>query len=119
MKNKKYAMRIRRASKSRNKFKQLKILRLVVHRTSRHIYAQIISSNSDMVIVTASTLEKRIAISLKYTGNKIAAAYIGNILAKRAIAKGIKKIAFDRSGFKYHGRIKSLADSARNAGLLF
>jgi len=98
--------------------KSLGVIRLVVHRTSRHMYAQIISAESK-VLVCASTVEKKIKCSLKYTGNKESAEIIGKTIAKRALLKGISNISFDRSGFKYHGRIKVLADSARNFGLKF
>ncbi|WP_343190249.1 50S ribosomal protein L18 [Buchnera aphidicola (Mollitrichosiphum nigrofasciatum)] len=110
--------RLRRAVKIRQNFKKLNKTRLVVHRTSRHIYAQIISEKFN-VIVCASTLEKKIIGNLKYTGNKTAAALIGNIIAQRALNKGVKKVSFDRSGFKYHGRIEVLANAARDAGLIF
>lgn len=111
--------RIRRSMKTRCKIKQLGAMRLVIHRTSRHIYAQIISSIESKVFAYASTLEKNINSNLKYTGNKIAAALVGKIIAERALKKGIHCVAFDRSGFKYHGRIKVLAESARAVGLKF
>ncbi|MCW5196405.1 50S ribosomal protein L18 [Buchnera aphidicola (Pemphigus obesinymphae)] len=118
IKNKKLA-RLRRGLKTRCKLKKLGAVRLVVHRTSRHIYAQIISSISSRVVVVASTLEKTISRNIIYTGNKIAAAEIGKIIAERALKKGIKNVSFDRSGFQYHGRIQVLAESARQAGLIF
>ena len=117
LKNKKN-IRIRRAMKYRFQFKKLNLTRLVVHRTSRHIYAQIIS-HDNQVLTVVSTLEKRIRENVSYTGNKQAANFIGSIIAKRALKKGIKQVSFDRSGFKYHGRIKAVADSARQAGLNF
>lgn len=95
------------------------IIRLVVHRTPRHMYAQIIDSNTSNVLVSASSLEKKFFSSLKYTGNKESANLLGEIIAKRSLKKGIKKISFDRSGFQYHGRIKAVADSARKFGLIF
>ncbi|QIE02186.1 50S ribosomal protein L18 [Buchnera aphidicola] len=116
---KKIISRIRRSMKTRCKIKQLGAMRLVVHRTSRHIYAQIISSIESKVLAYASTLEKNINSNLKYTGNKQAAALIGKIIAERAFKKGIHCVSFDRSGFKYHGRIKILAESAREVGLKF
>lgn len=116
--NKKIISRIRRSTKTRSKIKSLHAIRLVVHRTSRHIYAQIISSESK-VLAFASTLEKNIKIHLKYTGNKEAAKIVGKFIAERALSKGISNVSFDRSGFKYHGRVKNLADSARNFGLKF
>ncbi|CAL4043363.1 50S ribosomal protein L18 [Buchnera aphidicola (Phyllaphis fagi)] len=117
--NNKKNIRIRRAKKVRLHLKRLNKIRLVVHRTSRHIYAQIIDSNTESIVVVASTLEKKIKKNLIYTGNKQAADVIGSIIANRAINKGINTVSFDRSGFKYHGRIKILAESARKAGLNF
>ncbi|XBC43589.1 MAG: 50S ribosomal protein L18 [Buchnera aphidicola (Meitanaphis flavogallis)] len=111
--------RIRRATKMRCKFKELQSIRLIVHRTSRHIYAQIISPRSSLVLAVASTLEKKISQSIKYTGNVEAAVAVGNVIAKRALKSGIKNVSFDRSGFQYHGRVKALADAARKAGLEF
>jgi large subunit ribosomal protein L18 len=116
--NKKIISRVRRLVKTRSKIKSLGVTRLVVHRTSRHIYAQIISAESK-VLAYVSTLEKKIKLNLKYTGNKKAAEIIGKIIAERALLKGVSNVAFDRSGFKYHGRIKILADAARNFGLKF
>lgn len=116
--NKKIA-RIKRAAKTRSILYKLNVVRLVIHRTPRHIYAQIISNENCHVIVSASTTEKLIVHQLQTTGNKDAAAIIGKIIAERAIAKGIIKVAFDRSGFKYHGRIRVLADCARQGGLKF
>jgi large subunit ribosomal protein L18 len=92
---------------------------LVVNRTPRHIYAQLIAPSGSEVLASASTVETELASSLKGTGNSAAAAAIGKAIAERAIEKGIKKVAFDRSGFKYHGRVKALADAAREAGLQF
>lgn len=86
--------------------------RLVVHRTPRHIYAQVIAPNGSEVLVAASTVEKAIAEQLKYTGNKDAAAAVGKAVAERALEKGIKDVSFDRSGFQYHGRVQALADAA-------
>ena len=111
--------RIRRSIKTRRKIKKLGAIRLVVHRTPRHMYAQIISSSESKVLVFASTLERKINHSLKYTGNKEAAAKIGKIIAERALSKGIDHVSFDRSGFKYHGRVQVLAESAREFGLKF
>ncbi|WP_348666376.1 50S ribosomal protein L18 [Arsenophonus symbiont of Ornithomya chloropus] len=116
--NKKIA-RIRRRTKTRAKLNQLNAIRLIVHRTSRHIYAQIIEPENYDTLVTASTTEKVINKEVKYTGNKIAAMVVGKLIAERALAKGIKNVSFDRSGFQYHGRIKELADAARKAGLNF
>ncbi|XBC41016.1 MAG: 50S ribosomal protein L18 [Buchnera aphidicola (Nurudea yanoniella)] len=116
--NKKRA-RIRRATNTRYKLKTLQSIRLVVHRTSRHIYAQIISFNNSSVLAVASTLEKNFSKLIKYTGNKEAASIIGKTIAERALKKGIEHVAFDRSGFKYHGRIQALAHAARKVGLKF
>ncbi|MDU4291687.1 50S ribosomal protein L18 [Mixta calida] len=94
-------------------------IRLVVHRTPRHIYAQVIAPNGSEVLVAASTVEKAISEQLKYTGNKDAASAVGKAIAERALEKGIKDVAFDRSGFQYHGRVQALAEAAREAGLQF
>jgi large subunit ribosomal protein L18 len=91
--------------------------RLCVHRTPRHIYAQVIAPGGAGVVVSASTVQKDIRESLKNTGNKDAAVAVGKAIAERAAAKGVTKVAFDRSGFKYHGRVRALADAAREAGL--
>ncbi|MAA73001.1 MAG: 50S ribosomal protein L18 [Bermanella sp.] len=115
--NEKKIARIRRARRSRIKMRELGVTRLCVNRTPRHIYAQIISSNGAEVLATASTVEKDLREGK--TGNAEAAAKVGQLIAERAIAKGIKKVAFDRSGFKYHGRLKALADAAREGGLEF
>lgn len=115
--NKKNA-RIRRGACTRYKQKLLNVTRLVIYKSLCHIYAQIINSNNK-VLVSASTLEKSIYSNLEKTSNKNAAILIGKIIAKRAIEKKIKDVSFDRSGFKYHGKIKVLADSARENGLIF
>ncbi len=116
---KKKKNRLRRCKKIRFIFKKEKKIRLVVYKTSCHIYAQIIcqKNNFSNVLVCVSTLEKNIGI--KYGGNKNAAKKIGKIIALRAIKKGILRVVYDRSGFKYHGRIKILADSSRKYGLIF
>ncbi|SNC58350.1 50S ribosomal protein L18 [Sodalis endosymbiont of Henestaris halophilus] len=111
--------RIRRATRARCKIRELGATRLVVHRTPRHIYAQVIVPNGSEVLAAASTVEKAIVGQLNGTGNKAAAAAVGKIIADRALKKGIKDVSFDRSGFKYHGRIQKLADAAREAGLKF
>ncbi|MDQ1237376.1 MAG: 50S ribosomal protein L18 [Wigglesworthia glossinidia] len=116
---KKKIARIKRATKARKKIRKLNTIKLLVHRTSKHIYAQIISADASRILTTASTLEKKIFRLLKSSGNKKAAAIIGETIAKRALNKNIKQVAFDRSGFKYHGRIKALAESARKFGLNF
>jgi large subunit ribosomal protein L18 len=111
--------RIRRGKRARMKMRELRVNRLSVHRTSLHIYAQVVSSDGSEVLASASTLDKDLRTSLEYTGNVDAATAVGKLVAERALAKGIDSVAFDRSGFKYHGRIKALADSAREAGLKF
>ena len=114
----KNAQRLRRAIPARAKIRQLKAMRLSVHRTPQHIYAQIFDVNSK-VLASASTLQKEVREGLKNTGNASAAAAVGKAIAEKAKAAGIKQVAFDRSGFKYHGRIKALADAARANGLEF
>jgi len=111
--------RLRRAKRGRLTIKRLGAVRLSVTRTPRHIYAQIIGPAGDVVIASASTLDKEIRKGLSYFGNVDSAKKIGAIIAERALSAGIKKVAFDRSGFQYHGRIKALADAAREAGLEF
>ena len=111
--------RIRRSKRSRIKMRDLRVTRLCVHRTPRHIYAQIISPDGNQVLASASTVEKDIRGGDAYTGNVAAAANVGRLIAERAREKGVESVAFDRSGFKYHGRIKALADAARDAGLQF
>lgn len=111
--------RLRRAKKSRMHIRELKKTRLSVHRTPQHIYAQIIAPEADQILVAASTLEKSISGELKSTGNVAAAEMVGEMLAKRAKEKGIEEVAFDRSGFAYHGRVKALAEAARKGGLKF
>jgi large subunit ribosomal protein L18 len=110
--------RLRRALRSRAKIRELKVMRLSVHRTPRHIYAQVFDPQS-RVVVTASTVQKDVVGEVKGTGNVDAAKAVGKAIAERAKAKGITKVAFDRSGFKYHGRVKALADAAREHGLEF
>jgi large subunit ribosomal protein L18 len=110
--------RLRRARRGRAKMQELKVMRLSVHRTPQHIYAQVFDPQSN-VVAAASTLQKDVAEGLKGTGNVEAAKAVGKAIAERAKAKGITQVAFDRSGFKYHGRIKALAEAAREAGLEF
>jgi large subunit ribosomal protein L18 len=114
----KNAQRLRRAVRARAKIRELKALRLSVHRTSQHIYAQIFDVNSK-VLAVASTVQKTVRGDLKGTGNIAAAAAVGKAIAEKAKAAGIKQVAFDRSGYRYHGRIKALADAARENGLEF
>lgn len=116
----KKASRMRRAARARAKIRELRVCRLTVHRTPRHMYAQIIAEDNEAVITTASTLEKSIAAEIdKGTGNIAAAAVVGKYIAERAKEKGVEQVAFDRSGFRYHGRVKALADAAREHGLTF
>ncbi len=109
--------RFRRARKTRAKLRELRVNRLTVHRTPRHIYAQIIGPDSATTLVSASTLDKALRKSLESTGNIEAAAAVGKLIGERAREKGIEQVSFDRSGFRYHGRVKALADGAREAGL--
>jgi large subunit ribosomal protein L18 len=111
--------RLRRARKTRAKIAELKMTRLSVHRTNSHIYAQIIAETGDKVLASASTNEVEVRKSVKNGGNVEAAAVIGKRIAEKAKAAGITTVAFDRSGYKYHGRIKALADAARENGLSF
>lgn len=111
--------RQRRARKTRAKIAQQKVTRLSVHRTNSHIYAQIIAETGDRVLASASTLEAEVRKSLKNGGNAEAAALVGKRIAEKAKAAGIEKVAFDRSGYKYHGRVKALAEAARENGLSF
>ncbi len=113
--------RQRRARRGRAKIRELKAVRLTVHRTPRHIYAQIISADGERVLVSASTVQEAVTGTedLAATGNIAAAAAVGRAIAERAKAAGITTVAFDRSGFMYHGRVKALAEAAREAGLEF
>lgn len=113
----KHRSRLRRAKRSRIKMRELGAVRLSVHRTSQHIYAQIIDSSGQEVLAQASTLDK--SLKLKKTGNKEAAKKVGATIATKAKDIGISRVAFDRSGYLYHGRVKALADEARNQGLEF
>lgn len=109
--------RLRRAKRTRLKIREDGQIRLCVHRTPRHIYAQITSAAGDKVLATASTVEKDLRESA--TGNSDAAAKVGALIAQRAKDAGIARVAFDRSGFRYHGRVKALAEAARENGLEF
>jgi len=111
--------RMKRALKLRCKIKKLKTTRLSIHKTSQHIYAQVISEDGSRTLASASTTQAEIKAALKNTGNVEAAAEVGKYIAQKAIAVGVTEVAFDRSGFKYHGRVKALADAAREAGLKF
>lgn len=115
----KKSARLRRARRTRSRIKTTGATRLCVHRTPRHIYAQIITPNGSQVLASASSLDKEFKQEVGYGGNVKAATLIGKTIAERAKAVGINKVAYDRSGFKYHGRIKALADAARENGLNF
>lgn len=109
--------RLRRARRARAKIRELGSNRLTIHRTPRHIYAQVIAPTGDKVVASASTLDK--SLRGGKTGNAEAAKAVGTLIAERAKAAGISEVAFDRSGFQYHGRVKALADAAREGGLQF
>ena len=111
--------RLRRATKARARIRELAMVRLTVHRTPRHIYAQVIDSAGAKVLAAASTVQEGVKKDLKGTGNVEAAKAVGRSIAERAKAAGVTKVAFDRSGYQYHGRVKALADAAREAGLEF
>jgi large subunit ribosomal protein L18 len=111
--------RLRRARKTRARISGLEAVRLTVHRTPRHFYAQIIDSAGQKVLAAASTLDANLKKELKYTGNAEAAGAVGKILAEKALSAGVESVAFDRSGFRYHGRVKAFADAARESGLKF
>ena len=109
--------RLRRARKARQRMRTQGVNRLSVHRTPRHIYAQVFAPTGDTVLASASTLDA--SLRAGNTGNADAAAEVGKLVAARALEAGVSKVAFDRSGFKYHGRVKALADAAREGGLEF
>jgi large subunit ribosomal protein L18 len=111
--------RLRRARQTRLKIREIGAVRLTVHRTNGHIYAQITSSGGDKVLAAASSLEKDLRAKLKNGGNKGAAQAVGQRIAEKARAAGIEKVAFDRAGYRYHGRVKALAEAARSGGLKF
>ena len=115
--NVKKGARLRRAKRARSKISELRMNRLCVFRSPRHIYAQVISPEGDKVLVSASTVEKENRTGA--TGNVDAAGKVGKMIAERAKAIGVESVAFDRSGYAYHGRIKALADAARESGLQF
>jgi large subunit ribosomal protein L18 len=111
--------RIRRAGRARAKIRELAVHRLCINRSNNHVYAQIISPDNTQTLVAASSLDKEIKGQVKHGGNKASAALVGKLVAERAKKAGITKVAFDRSGFKYHGCIKALADAAREVGIEF
>ena len=111
--------RMRRAAKTRATIARLKAVRMTIHRTNTHIYAQIIDATGSKVLAAASTAEKEVRGAVKSGSNKEAAAVVGKRIAERAKAAGVTNVAFGRSGFAYHGRVKALAEAAREAGLTF
>jgi large subunit ribosomal protein L18 len=112
--------RLRRAARARAKIRELGTYRLCVHRTPQHIYAQVISPDGGQVVASASTVEKALRETLSgHAGNSAAAVLVGKAIAERAKSAGVDRVAFDRSGFRYHGRVKALADAAREGGLQF
>ncbi|KHD11721.1 50S ribosomal protein L18 [Candidatus Thiomargarita nelsonii] len=115
----KKSARLRRARRSRATIKRLGVTRLCIHKTPRHIYAQVIAPDGACVVASASSLEKDFKQAIGPGGNVSAATEVGKTIAERAKAAGIIKVAFDRSGFRYHGRVKALADAARENGLSF
>jgi large subunit ribosomal protein L18 len=114
---KKKIARLRRSRRTRAKLRELGIYRLCVHKTPRNIYAQVIAPAGDRVVVSASTLDSEIKSQVSSGGNVVAAGIVGKKIAERAIAVGITRVGFDRSGFRYHGRVKALAEAARENGL--
>ncbi|MFA5679642.1 MAG: 50S ribosomal protein L18 [Pseudomonas sp.] len=113
----KKVIRLRRARRSRLKLRELEAVRLCVYRSSQHMYAQVISADGSKVLASASTLDA--SLRGGNTGNAEAAKQVGLLVAERAKAAGVTRVSFDRSGFKYHGRVKALADAAREGGLEF
>jgi len=111
--------RLRRAGRIRRRIQELGVERLTIHRTPRHIYAQIVDKNGARVLASASTLEKEVRTQLKNGGNVEAAKLVGRRIAEKARSAGITAVAFDRAGYQYHGRVKALADAAREGGLQF
>ena len=111
--------RLRRARRTRAHIRDIGATRLCIHKTPRHIYAQIISPEGSAVLASASTLDKDVRKDVEKTGGAAAATVVGKVVAERAKAAGVTRVAFDRSGFKYHGRVKALADAARESGLEF
>jgi len=115
----KNSSRLRRAAQTRSKIRQLKTVRLAVHRTNSHIYAQVFAADGATVLASASTAEKDVKAKLPNGGNTSAAAAVGQRIAEKVKKLGIESVAFDRGGYRYHGRVKALADAAREAGLKF
>jgi large subunit ribosomal protein L18 len=119
MKEDKNQARLRRAQQTRRKIAELRVVRLAVHRSNAHMYAQVIDASGAKVLASASTVEPALRKSVKSGGNIEAAAAVGKLIAEKAKALGIEAVAFDRGGYKYHGRVKALAEAAREHGLKF
>ena len=111
--------RQRRAAKTRVRIERQSAVRLTVHRTNQHIYAQVVSADGAKILAAASTLEKDVRGAFPNGAKKEAAAQVGKRIAEKALAAGVKEVAFDRAGFSYHGRVKALAEAAREGGLKF
>ena len=111
--------RLRRAKSTRSHIRNLGVPRLSVLRTGQHLYAQVFSADGSKVLASASTVQSEVKDGLKNGKNSDAAAKVGKMIAERALAAGVEKVAFDRSGYRYHGRIKALAEAAREGGLKF
>ena len=119
MKENKHEARHRRAQQTRRKIAELRVVRLAVHRTNGHMYAQVIDASGAKILASASTVEPALRKAIKNGGNVEAAAAVGKRIAEKAKALGIEAVAFDRGGHKYHGRVKALAEAAREHGLKF
>ncbi len=111
--------RLRRAKSTRARIRELGVPRLSVLRTGQHVYAQVFSADGSKVLAAASTVQSDVREGLKSAKNAEAAARVGRAIAEKARAAGVEKVAFDRSGYRYHGRVKALADAAREGGLQF
>ncbi len=111
--------RLRRAKTTRSHIRDLGVARLSVLRSGQHIYAQVFTADGSKVLASASTVQADVKDGLKNCKNKDAAAKVGRLIAEKALAAGVEKVAFDRSGYRYHGRIKALAEAAREGGLQF
>lgn len=117
--HRKKAVRLRRARRGRARLRELGVVRLCVHRTPRHIYAQLIEPDGGRVLASASTVQREVRSQVGSGGNTEAAAAVGKRIAERGRELGLTRVAFDRSGFRYHGRVKALAEAAREGGLQF
>ena len=119
MKENKHEARHRRAQQTRRKIAELRVVRLAVHRSNAHMYAQVIDASGAKILASASTIDPALRKTVKNGGNVEAAAAVGKLIAEKAKALGIEAVAFDRGGYKYHGRVKALAEAAREHGLKF